>query len=187
MFHGKHPRLAFPRILGHEFAGEIVALGNGVKNFRVGQRVCCDVDLPCDTCGPCRDGRSNICERLRTMGFDQDGAYAEYAVVPEFNLYALLENVSYDQASAVQVLGISYHAVADRVKPKEGEKIAVIGAGLIGLGAAVIAQAMGAEVTSLDILPYRLAMAAKLGIAHTMNAKEGDLRERALAADVTTR
>lgn len=180
-YHGKHPRLTFPRVLGHEFAGEIVATRNG-SAFQVGQRVCCDIDLPCGTCGPCREGRSNICETLKTMGFDCDGAYAEYARVPEFNLYPLPGNVSFDQASAVQVLGISYHAVADRVKPKSGEKIAVIGAGPVGLGAALVARSMDAEITILDLLPYRLAMALTLGIPHAWNAREGDLRERALAA-----
>jgi threonine dehydrogenase-like Zn-dependent dehydrogenase len=180
-YHGKHPRLTFPRVLGHEFAGQIAATGPG-SPFRVGQRVCCDIDLPCGTCGPCCDGRSNICETLKTMGFDCDGAYAEYARVPEFNLYPLPDNISFDQASAVQVLGISYHAVADRVKPGAGEKIAVIGAGPVGLGAALIARSMGAEITILDLLAYRLALARKLGIPHAWNAGEGDLRERALAA-----
>jgi threonine dehydrogenase-like Zn-dependent dehydrogenase len=113
-FHGKHPLLTFPRILGHEFAGEIVALDRDVTQYRVGQRVCCDIDVPCGACGPCREGRSNICEKLRTMGFDRDGAYAEFVAVPDYNLYPLPENVSYDQASAVQVLGISFHAVAHR-------------------------------------------------------------------------
>ena len=179
-FHGKHPRLTFPRILGHEFSGEIVALGKGVNNYRVGERVCCDIDFPCGVCGPCRAGRSNICEKLRTMGFDRDGAYAEYAQVPDFNLYPLPDSVSYDQASAVQVLGISYHAVAHRVKPLPGEKIAVIGAGPIGLGAAMIARLMDADVTIMDILDYRLAMAQKLGIRSVIDAKQGNLRERAL-------
>jgi threonine dehydrogenase-like Zn-dependent dehydrogenase len=181
-FHGKHPRLTFPRVLGHEFAGEIVALGSAVRGFRVGQRVCCDIDLACGQCGPCREGRGNICEQLKTMGFDCDGAYAEFAAVPDFNLHALPDNVSYDQAAAVQVLGISYHAVADRVKPAPGERVAVIGAGPIGLGAALIARSFGAEVTTLDVLDYRLALARRLGIPGTMNANEGDLRERALAA-----
>jgi threonine dehydrogenase-like Zn-dependent dehydrogenase len=179
-FHGQHPRLTFPRILGHEFAGEIVALGKDIRDFRAGQRVCCDIDLPCGACGPCREGRSNICERLRTMGFDRDGAYAEYALVPDFNLHLLPANVSFDQASAVQVLGIGYHAVADRVKPRAGERIAVIGAGPVGLGAALIAQSKGAEVAILDVLDYRLAMARKLGIATTVDPKSGELRERAL-------
>ena len=179
-YHGKHPRLTFPRILGHEFAGEIVALGSELKGFEVGQRVCCDIDFACGHCGPCRDGRGNICESLRTMGFDRDGAYAEYAVVPDFNLHLLPDNVSYDQASAVQVLGISYHAVAHRVLPKPGEKIAVIGAGPIGLGAALIAQLFGAEVTITDILDYRLAKARELGIASSINARDTDMRARAL-------
>jgi threonine dehydrogenase-like Zn-dependent dehydrogenase len=180
-FHGKHPRLTFPRILGHEFAGEIVALGGDVRQRRVGQRVCCDIDVPCGNCGPCRAARSNICENLRTMGFDRDGAYAEFVAVPECNLYPLPENVSYDQASAVQVLGISYHAMAHRVRPQPGERVAVIGAGPIGLGAALIARSMGSEVTILDVLDYRLALAQQLGIPSTIRAQEEGLRERALA------
>ena len=179
-YHGKHPRLTFPRILGHEFAGEIVATGSALKGFRVGDRVCCDIDFSCGRCGPCLAGRGNICETLRTMGFDRDGAYAQYASVPDFNLYRLPDNVSYDQASVVQVLGISYHAMADRVRPQKGEKIAVIGAGPIGLGAALIAQSFGAEVTITDILDFRLAMASTLGIAHTINAREGKMRDHAL-------
>jgi len=181
-YHGKHPRLTFPRILGHEFAGEIVALGKAVSGYRVGERVCCDIDFACGVCGPCREGRGNICEQLRTMGFDRDGAYAQYAAVPDFNLYRLPDNVSYDQASAVQVLGISYHAVADRVRPKAGEKIAVIGAGPVGLGAALVARSLGAEVTISDVLDYRLKLARSLGIEHVRNAKTENLRERALEA-----
>ncbi len=181
-FHGKHPRLTFPRVLGHEFAGEIVALGKDVRNFRIGERVCCDIDLACGVCGPCREGRSNICERLKTMGFDKDGAYAEYVAVPDYNLYSLPDDVSYDAASAVQVLGISYHAVAHRAQPKAGDKVAVIGAGPVGLGAAMIAQSMGAEVTSLDVLDYRLAMARKLGVAQTVNPAGMEVRAYALSA-----
>lgn len=179
-FHGKHPRLVFPRILGHEFAGEIVALGSAVTGFTTGQRVCCDIDIACGVCGPCKAGRSNICETLRTMGFDRDGAYAEYAAVPTYNLYPLPANVSYDQASAVQVLGISYHAVAHRAKPQAGEQVAVIGAGPVGLGAALVAQALGANVTILDVLDYRLAMARRLGIQAAFNPAGIDVRARAL-------
>jgi len=179
-FHGKHPRLTFPRVLGHEFAGEVVEIGKSVKNFRIGQRVCCDIDLPCGGCGPCREGRSNICDNLRTMGFDRDGAYAEYALVPGFNLYALPDDVTFDQASAVQVLGISYHAVADRVRPKSGERIAVIGAGPVGLGAALVGQLMGANVTAVEILDYRLTLARRLGISSTINPVNGDARAQAL-------
>jgi threonine dehydrogenase-like Zn-dependent dehydrogenase len=180
-FHGHHPRLTFPRILGHEFAGEVVEVGPGTSTGYLGMRVCCDIDIPCNRCRPCLEGRSNICENLRTTGFDRDGAYAELVSVPTYNLYPLPDGVTYDQASAVQVLGISYHAVAHRVRPAHGEKIAIIGAGPIGLGAALIAKHMGAQVTILDVLDYRLSTAKRLGIESTLNPREGDLRERALA------
>jgi threonine dehydrogenase-like Zn-dependent dehydrogenase len=172
----------FPRILGHEFAGEIAALGREVRGFQVGQRVCCDIDFSCGVCAPCSEGRANICERLRTMGFDRDGAYAQYTTVPDFNLYALPDNVTYDQAAAVQVLGIGYHAVVDRVRPRAGERIAVIGAGPVGLGAALIARSRGADVTITDVLPFRLDLARSMGIEHTLDAASEPVRERALDA-----
>jgi threonine dehydrogenase-like Zn-dependent dehydrogenase len=180
-FHGKHPRLTFPRILGHEFAGEVVEAGAGVTGVPPGQRVCCDIDIFCGKCGPCSEGRTNICDKLRTMGFDRDGAYAEYVAVPSANLYPLPQDVSYDQASAVQVLGISYHAVAHRVKPRIGERIAVIGAGPVGLGAALIAKSMGAEVTIFELLGYRIALARKLGVERALDPSVLDVRAEALA------
>ena len=180
-FHGKHPRLVFPRILGHEFAGEVVAAGAGVTGVPLGRRVCCDIDIFCGKCGPCSEGRTNICDKLRTMGFDRDGAYAEYVAVPSANLYPLPQDVSYDQASAVQVLGISYHAVAHRVKPRIGERIAVIGAGPVGLGAALIAKSMGAEVTIFELLGYRIALARKLGVERALDPSALDVRAEALA------
>jgi L-iditol 2-dehydrogenase len=180
-FHGKHPRLVFPRILGHEFAGEVVATGSAVKDVPIGRRVCCDIDICCGRCGPCGEGRTNICENLRTMGFDRDGAYAEYVAVPVINLYPLPENVSYDQASAVQVLGISYHAIAHRVQPRAGEQVAVIGAGPIGLGAALVAQSLGARVTIFELLGYRLAMARRLGIERAFDPSKLDVRAEGLA------
>jgi threonine dehydrogenase-like Zn-dependent dehydrogenase len=180
-FHGKHPRLVFPRILGHEFAGEVVALGAAVTGIAPGTRVCCDIDIHCGQCTPCRAGRTNICEKLRTMGFDRDGAYAQYVAVPVFNLHALPGNVSYDQASAVQVLGIGYHAVAHRVKPVPGDCVAVIGAGPIGLGAALVARSLGANVTIFELLDHRLAMARKLGVDHAVNPSNIDVRAEALA------
>ncbi|HET7596250.1 MAG TPA: alcohol dehydrogenase catalytic domain-containing protein [Burkholderiales bacterium] len=180
-FHGKHPRLVFPRILGHEFSGEVVALGSGVRDIPTGTRVCCDIDIHCGACGPCLDGRTNICDKLRTLGFDRDGGYAQYVAVPAVNLYPLPESVTYDQAAAVQVLGIGYHAVAHRVRPRSGERVAVIGAGPVGLGAALVAKALGAEVTVFEPLSYRLAMARKLGVERALNPLDIDLRGEVLA------
>lgn len=178
-YHGKHPRIVFPRVLGHEFAGEIVAVGANVQGLRTGERVCSDIDISCGTCGPCGEGRGNICMSLRTMGFDRDGAYAEYVATPAKNIYRLPDNVTWDQAAIVQTLGISYHAVAHRLVPKAGETVCVIGGGPIGLGAALVAKSMGARVAITDLLDYRLDMARRLGIDLGINVSRQDLKDEA--------
>lgn len=179
-YHGKHPRIVFPRVLGHEFAGEIVAVGSNASGFRIGERVCSDIDISCGACGPCGEGRGNICDRLKTMGFDRDGAYAEFVATPAKNVYRLPDNVSYDQAAIVQTLGISYHAVAHRLVPAPGETVCVIGAGPIGLGAALVAKSMGARVAITDLLDYRLDMARGLGIDLAINVASADLKDEAM-------
>lgn len=179
-YEGNHPRIVFPRIIGHEFAGVVEELGGSVKNIKVGQRVCCDIDTSCGRCGPCREGRSNICEKLKTMGFDRDGAYAEYVAVPDYNIYSLPEDVSFDEGSMIQTIGIGHHAVVDRAQVKRGEAVAVIGAGPIGLGAACVAKTLGAVVTSIDLVDNRLALASETGIDHTINSGKEDLAKRAI-------
>jgi threonine dehydrogenase-like Zn-dependent dehydrogenase len=178
-YEGNHPRIVFPRIIGHEFAGVVEEAGRNVKNIRTGQRVCCDIDISCGKCGPCSEGRGNICEKLRTMGFDRDGAYAEYVAVPDYNVYSLPENVSFDEGSMIQTIGVGYHAVVDRARIKRGEAVAVIGAGPIGLGAASVAKARGATVTVIDLIDNRLVLASRLGVDHTINSGKEELASKA--------
>jgi len=115
-YEGRHPRLVYPRILGHEFAGTIEAVGKNVKNIKVGQRVCCGIDVVCGKCPNCLEGRANICNELKTIGFARDGAYAQFVAVPAYNIYPIADNISFDEAAVVQVLGIGYHAVTHRLK-----------------------------------------------------------------------
>ncbi len=180
-YEGSHPRLVFPRIMGHEFAGAVEAVGPGVEDIKPGLRVCSDIDITCGHCGPCLENRQNLCENLKTLGFDRDGAYAEFVIVPAVNIYPLPENVSYDEASIVQTLGVGYHAVSHRANIAAGEKVAVIGAGPIGLGAAMVAKARGANVTIVDLLDYRLETALEAGIDAAVNSSRDDLKEKALA------
>lgn len=180
-YEGNHPRMIFPRIMGHEFAGTIEAVGPGVDGIKPGLRVCSDIDISCGHCGPCLENRQNLCEKLKTLGFDRDGAYAEFVKVPAANIYPLPENVSYEEAAIVQTLGVSYHAVAHRARIAAGEKVAVIGAGPIGLGAAMVAKARGACVTIVDLLDYRLETAVRAGIDVAVNVSRDVLQEKALA------
>lgn len=114
------------------------------------------------------------------MGFDRDGAYAEYVAVPDYNIYSLPENVSFDEGSMIQTIGVGYHAVVDRARIKRGEVVAVIGAGPIGLGAALVAKALGATVTIIDVIDNRLALASRLGIDHTINSQKEELAKKAI-------
>ena len=177
---GKHPRVVFPRVLGHEFAGVIDQKGDQVEGWEVGQRVCCDVDLSCGECDPCRQGRRNLCVKLRTQGFDSDGAYAELVKVPGRNLYALPESVSFDEASMVQTLAVAYNGVKRRGEVQVQDRVLVLGCGPIGLCALAVAKAGGAKVFAVDTLDYRLKIAGEMGADQVCNSSTVDLIGRAL-------
>jgi threonine dehydrogenase-like Zn-dependent dehydrogenase len=172
---GKHPRVVFPRVRGHEFAGVIDQKGDRVEGWDVGQRVCCDVDLSCGECDPCRQGRKNLCLKLRTQGFDSDGAYAELVKVPRRNLYALPECVSFDEASMVQTLAVAYHGVKRRGEVQVQDRVLVFGCGPIGLCALAVARAGGAKVLAVDTLDYRLKIAGEMGADQVCNSSTADL------------
>lgn len=172
---GKHPRVVFPRVLGHEFAGVVDQKGVKVEGWEVGQRVCCDVDLSCGECDLCRQGRRNLCVKLRTQGFDSDGAYAELVKVPGRNLYALPEWVSFDEASMVQTLAVAYNGVKRRGEVQVQDRMLVFGCGPIGLCALAVAKAGGAKVLAVDTLDYRLKIAGEMGADQTCNASTADL------------
>ena len=174
-YHGKHPRVVFPRVLGHEFSGVIDQKGDRVEGWGMGQRVCCDVDLSCGECDLCRQGRRNLCLRLRTQGFDSDGAYAELVKVPARNLYALPEWVSFDEASMVQTLAVAYNGVKRRGEVQVQDRVLVFGCGPIGLCALAVAKAGGARVLAVDTLDYRLKIAGEMGADQLCNSSSADL------------
>jgi len=174
-YHGKHPRVVFPRVLGHEFSGVVERKGDQVEGWNVEQRVCCDVDLTCGECDPCRQGRRNLCLNLHTQGFDSDGAYAELVKVPARNVYALPENVSFDQASMVQTLAVAYNGVKRRGEVQVQDRVLVFGCGPIGLCALAVARAGGARVLAADTLDYRLKTAGDMGADRVCNSSSADL------------
>jgi threonine dehydrogenase-like Zn-dependent dehydrogenase len=179
-YQGHHPRLTLPRVLGHEFAGVIAATGPGVTGLPPGTAVCSDIDLSCGRCRPCRAGRGNICVALRTLGFDADGAYAEFVTVPAANIYRLPEGVGFDEGAVVQTLGIGYHAVAHRAEVKPGQRVVILGSGPIGLSILAAAKALGGRVGMTDFDPFRLDLARRMGADATWPAGGDDLVGRVL-------
>jgi 2-desacetyl-2-hydroxyethyl bacteriochlorophyllide A dehydrogenase len=163
IFEGKHPFLAYPRIMGHEFSGTVIEAGEGVA-LAVGDPVIINPYLACGKCIACRQGKPNCCVRIEVLGVHRDGAMCERILVPAQNLYPA-NGLSLADAAAVEFLAIGAHAVR-RSLAQPGARTLVIGAGPIGLGTALFARIAGLDVTLLDMSAERLGFAAsELGFA----------------------
>lgn len=162
-FAGNQPFFTYPRIPGHELGVEVLAVGAGVTNVRVGERCAVEPYLSCGRCIACRRGRTNCCETLQVLGVHTDGGWRNEILVPAAKLHASAR-LSFEQLALVETLGIGAHAVA-RGAPEPGESTLVVGAGPIGLAVAQFAVEAGAKVTVLDVSETRRAFAAKwLGV-----------------------
>ncbi|MFT4054347.1 MAG: zinc-binding alcohol dehydrogenase family protein [Novosphingobium sp.] len=161
---GTQPYLSYPRVPGHELAGEIVAVGEG-SAWRAGMQVCIMPYHSCGTCIACRQGKPNCCTAISVLGVHKDGGLAEYLAIDERYLIAA-DGLSLDDIAMVEFLSIGRHAVR-RVALQAGERVLVVGAGPIGMAAAFFAAREGAEVTVLDGNAARVALCVeRLGAAH---------------------
>ncbi len=174
----RHPRRQPPLIMGHEFAGTIVTLGEGVTGLTVGQRVAVNPIVACWRCRWCRRGRPNLCERRQLLSMNRPGAYAEYVTAPAENCYPLPEHLSTREGALVEPVANAVHAVrlAKTVVP---ERVIVFGAGPIGLVCAQVARVMGAAfVTIVEVAPERLRIAQPFADA-LINPREEDVVSKA--------
>ncbi|MBN1836770.1 MAG: alcohol dehydrogenase catalytic domain-containing protein [Spirochaetales bacterium] len=174
-YRGRHPFISLPFDPGHEFSGTVDALGEGVTELRVGDRVVCEPNLVCGECYNCSIGRYNICESLKVMGCQSDGAMGEYFLAPVEKTILLPESLSLRDAALIEPLSVGVHAVG-RAEVPFNRNMVILGAGTIGLMVLVSAVKAGArEVTVLDLSDSRLAVARKLGATRVLNAGRADL------------
>ncbi|MDG4881019.1 zinc-binding alcohol dehydrogenase family protein [Mesorhizobium sp. WSM4884] len=163
IFEGKHPFLAYPRIMGHEVSGTVVERGENV-DLSVGEPVIINPYLACGECIACRQGKPNCCVSIEVLGVHRDGAMCDEILVPAQNLYPA-NGLSLADAAAVEFLAIGAHAVR-RSHAVPGQRTLVIGAGPIGLGTALFARIAGLDVNLLDMSTERLGFAeSELGFA----------------------
>ncbi len=137
-----------PQILGHEFSGVVTGVGEAVKNFKVGDRVCVDPNWYCGCCTPCRDGVVHYCENMLSYGVTLDGGFAEYCAVNERQVYLLGDKTSYEQGAMVEPLGCCLHGI-DMCEIQSGDSVVVIGGGMIGLLMLQLAKLEGAAKVAL--------------------------------------
>ncbi|PMR72498.1 Zn-dependent oxidoreductase [Billgrantia endophytica] len=175
IIHGDNAFVRFPRITGHEFAGIVEAVGEGVAEVAVGDRVCIDPVISCGGCYPCRIGRPNVCTALEVIGVHRDGGFEELVAVPAANLHPLPEGLGLDAAALVEPYTIAAN-VLDRMQPHPGDRLLVFGAGVIGLTILQMARAKGIdEVIVTDVIDERLVTARELGAWHTVHGSRDDV------------
>ncbi|GHA25814.1 alcohol dehydrogenase [Devosia pacifica] len=175
---GEHPRVKPGAILGHEYCGTVVEAG-AKAHHKVGDRLIAPFILACGECQACRSGVSNTCPNQVAPGFTLQGAYAQYVAVPyDHNLVHLPETLSPQLAAGLGCrVTTSWHALTDRAAVRAGEWVAIHGTGGIGLSAALLAKALGAQVVVVDIVDEKLDYARQLGADAAVNARNGNAAE----------
>jgi D-arabinose 1-dehydrogenase-like Zn-dependent alcohol dehydrogenase len=175
---------SFPRIPGHEVAGDVVELGPQVSSVAVGDRVACHFYLTCGTCPFCRGGRETLCERFGGyLGMATDGGYAEYVVVPARNLCRIPEGVSYlDAAIAADAIATPLHACREEARIGPGDRTLIVGAGGgVGIHAVQVAKLCGGWVLGADVTDEKLELLHSAGADEAIDVRGDELSKQVLA------
>lgn len=174
---GLHPSAPLPVTIGHEFSGDIVAVGSQVTTARVGERVTVEPSIVCGKCDACRHGEYSYCEHISFTYRNGDGAMADYVVVKEPYVYELPDYLSYETGALVEPLAVATHAVR-RAGISLGETVLIIGAGAIGMMVAAMCRRAGAsQIIIADFSDNRLAMALEVGATVAVNSGKVDLEQ----------
>lgn len=165
-----------PMVVGHEYVGEVVDMGQEVRGFSVGDRVSGEGHITCGHCRNCRAGRVHLCRNTTGVGVNREGSFAEYLVIPAFNAFKIPDNISDELAAIFDPFGNAVHTALsfDLV----GEDVLITGAGPIGIMAAAVAKHVGARhVVITDVNPYRLELAKKMGATRAVDVSKQNLKD----------
>ena len=177
VYHGEHPFTSYPVPQAHEVSGEVVKTGTAVSGIKPGQKVTIQPQVVCGRCYPCRHGKYNLCEELKVMGFQTTGVASHYFAVDQAKVTPLPDEMSYDEGAMIEPLAVAVHAVR-RAGDVKGAKIAVLGAGPIGILVAQAAKGMGADqVMITDVSSLRLEKAKECGVDFCVNTRNQDFGE----------
>src|SRR5579864_6575568 len=168
-------RIHPPLIPGHEFCGEVVAFGDEVNSVKEGDFVSAEMHVACGKCLQCRTGEAHICQNVKIIGVDADGAFAEYVVIPESNIWKLDPEIPLEYASILDPLGNAVHTVlAGEIAAKS---VAITGCGPIGLFSIAVAQAVGAtSVFAIEVNEYRAQIARAMKADYVLNPAKENVR-----------
>lgn len=150
-------------VLGHEYCGTIVEIGEGIEEFQVGDRVAIDPNIPCHKCEYCRKGRINLCTHLTALGVDIDGGFEEYSVVPEHQLFRLPPSMAWEEAALIEPVACALNGIK-RAGIEIGDDVMVLGGGPMGLLMVQLVKLSGAgHVILCEKMPGRRNLGKELG------------------------
>lgn len=176
-FKGVFPLQEYPNILGHEVGGTIESIGPEVPDsIQVGEKVTVYPYLACGKCIACRKGHLNSCKENKTMGVRRPGAMTRYITLPWTDIFPSAK-LSLRELALAEPLTVGFHAV-DRGRVSDQDHVAIIGCGIVGLGAVASAVNRGARVIAIDLDDSKLAIAREIGVAHTINPNKEDVHEK---------
>jgi L-iditol 2-dehydrogenase len=182
VFHGLHPYTSYPVVQGHEIGAVIAEVGSAVNGFAPGDKVVFMPQVTCGECYPCRHGMYHICDKLKVMGFQTNGAAQEFFALKAEKVLKLPETMSLDEAALIEPVSVAVHALS-RAGNVEGLNVVVLGAGTIGNLVAQVARASGAKgVLITDVNEYKLGKARSCGFKHVVNPQKEDLGQAILTA-----
>src|SRR6201987_5320085 len=169
-------RIHPPLIPGHEFCGEVAAFGDEVTSVKEGDFVSAEMHVACGKCLQCRTGEAHICQNVKIIGVDANGAFAEYVVIPESNIWKLDPAIPIEYASILDPLGNAVHTVlAGEIAAKT---VAVTGCGPIGLFAIAVARAVGATtVFAIEVNQYRRKIATQMRADYVLDPSRDDVKQ----------
>lgn len=174
--------IRFPSVIGHEFAGVVAHAGDGVTAFKVGDRVCMDPVVPCRACAYCKAGLENVCQNRQAMGYEFDGAFAEYIRIPAIalqagNVFRVPEGMSFEAAALSEPLACCINGQKN-ARVGVGDSVVILGAGPIGLMHAALARVAGArQVIVSEPNPVRREAALARGVNHACDPTRENLLE----------
>ncbi|NLO82409.1 MAG: zinc-binding alcohol dehydrogenase family protein [Clostridiales bacterium] len=176
IYHGRSAFATYPRIIGHEIAGEVYQVGSSVTDVKPGDKVAVDPVTSCGSCYACRIGRHNVCSSVKVLGVHVDGGYREYIKVNAANVHRVPDNLSWEEAAVIEPFSIAAEAV-DRGRLSADDSVLICGAGPIGLVILQAVKRLGARAMVVDIIDNRLDRAKNMGAEQVVNTKKEDLFE----------
>ncbi|HNU93244.1 MAG TPA: zinc-binding alcohol dehydrogenase family protein [Bacillota bacterium] len=180
-YHGLQPSMVYPSALGHEIAGEVAEIGEGVRKVKVGDHVVLDPAISCGTCRTCLAGKPNVCEHLKVLGVHVNGGFADYVAVNEEQVFVIPDSIPFWIAAFAEPLSIGAQANF-RARTCARDFVLILGAGPIGLATLAVAKDRGARVAIVDSVPRRLEVAQQMGADLTLDLMKDDVREAVLGA-----